>query len=65
MAVVFDPKFLSLPQQVQKNKNDIEKLKEQKDKTKYQITFDLEKSGEVWELRNLNEIDRQKIHGLY
>ena len=39
--------------------------KEQKDKTKYQITFDLEKSGEVWELRNLNEIDRQKIHGLY
>lgn len=29
MAVVFDPKFLSLPQQVQKNKNDIEKLKEQ------------------------------------
>ena len=43
----------------------IEKLKEQKDKTKYQITFDLEKSGEVWELRNLNEIDRQKIHGLY
>ena len=43
----------------------IEKLKEQKNKTKYQITFDLEKSGEVWELRNLNEIDRQKIHGLY
>ena len=42
-----------------------EKLKEQKDKTKYQITFDLEKSREVWELRNLNEIDRQKIHGLY
>ena len=43
----------------------IEKLKEQKNKTKYQITFDLEKSREVWELRNLNEIDRQKIHGLY
>ena len=43
----------------------IEKLKEQKNKTKYQITFDLEKSGGVWELRNLNEIDRQKIHGLY
>ena len=43
----------------------VKKLKEQKNKTKYQITFDLEKSGEVWELRNLNEIDRQKIHGLY
>ena len=43
----------------------IEKIKEQKNKTKYQITFDLEKSRELWELRNLNEIDRQKIHGLY
>lgn len=28
MGTIFNPKYLNLPQQVQKNKNDIEELKE-------------------------------------
>lgn len=43
----------------------LKKLKEVKDKTKYQIIFELEKENSNWNIHNLNEIDRKKIHGLY
>lgn len=43
----------------------LKKLKEVKDKTKYQIIFELEKENSNWSIHNLNEIDRKKIHGLY
>jgi len=43
----------------------IKKLQEVSDKTKYEITFDLEKENDIWNLKNPDEIVRQKIHGLY
>ena len=43
----------------------LKKLKEEKDKTKYEITFELEKDDDSWKIKNLDEVDRRKIHGLY
>lgn len=43
----------------------LKKLKEVKDKTKYEITFELEKDDDSWKIKNLDEVDRRKIHGLY
>lgn len=43
----------------------LKKLKEVKDKTKYQIIFELDKVDSNWCIHNLNEIDRKKLHGLY
>ena len=43
----------------------LEKLKEVKDKTKYELIFELEKNDNSWKIKNLNDLDRRKIHGLY
>lgn len=41
------------------------KLKEVNEKNKYDITLNLTKKEGVWKLDELNDSDKQKIHGLY
>lgn len=44
----------------------IKELKNVTDKKKYDITFNLSKDDDDnWELDDISDIDRQKIHGLY
>ena len=43
----------------------LEKLKNVKEKNKYELTITLTKEKSVWTINSLNEIDIQKIHGLY
>ena len=40
-------------------------MKEQKEKVTYTITFTLTKKDDTWELDDITDIDRQKIHGIY
>ncbi len=35
------------------------------DKVKYEITFHLTKVNDTWEVDDISDMDRQKIHGLY
>ena len=44
----------------------IKQLKNVTDKKKYEITFNLNKDNDgIWELDNISDTDREKIHGLY
>ena len=43
----------------------IKELKNVTDKTKYEITFHLTRVDDEWEVDDISDIDRQKIHGLY
>ncbi len=43
----------------------IDKMKNQKDKVKYTLTFTLTKVDNVWVLDDIDDTTRQKIHGLY
>ena len=43
----------------------IKELKDVTDKTKYDITFYLSKKDDKWILDDLNDSDREKIHGLF
>lgn len=43
----------------------LEQLEQVKDKIKYTINFTLTKSNNKWQLDDITEIDRQKLHGLY
>ncbi len=43
----------------------IGKMKEVKDKITYTINFTLTKVNDEWQLDNINDVDRQKLHGLY
>lgn len=43
----------------------LEQMDEVKDKVKYTINFVLEKEDKEWELEDITDIDRQKLHGLY
>lgn len=44
----------------------IKKLKDVSDKKKYDITFNLTKDKDGnWELDDISDVDRQKLHGLY
>lgn len=59
----------------EKNKNEfneesyidykIKKMKEVNEKIKYEITINLTKNEGIWTIDELNDIDKQKIHGLY
>ena len=44
----------------------LSQLKDVTDKAKYDITFYLSKDEDgEWELENISDVDRQKLHGLY
>jgi len=43
----------------------IKQLKDVTDKAKYDITFNLTKEDDEWQLEDISDIDRKKIHGLY
>ncbi len=43
----------------------LDKLKEAKDRVKYTIDFTLTKIDNVWTLNDIDDVTRQKIHGLY
>ena len=43
----------------------IEQLKNVTDKVKYEITFHLTKVDGEWQVDDISDIDRQKLHGLY
>lgn len=43
----------------------IEQMKNTKEKVKYTIDFKLTKINDQWTLDNVDEITRQKIHGIY
>ncbi len=43
----------------------LDKMKEEKERVKYTIDFSLTKIDDKWNLDELLETDRQKIHGLY
>lgn len=43
----------------------LEQMDTVKDKVKYTINFVLEKDDKEWELEDITDIDRQKLHGLY
>ncbi|MBE6158063.1 MAG: hypothetical protein E7160_04675 [Firmicutes bacterium] len=43
----------------------IKQMKTVNDKVKYTITFNLTKENGKWQVEDLSDIDRQKIHGLY
>lgn len=43
----------------------LEKLKDAKDRVKYTIDFTLTKVDDVWTLNDIDDVTRQKIHGLY
>lgn len=41
------------------------KLKEAKDRVKYTIDFKLTKENNIWTINDIDDVTRQKIHGLY
>lgn len=41
------------------------KLKEAKDRVKYTIDFKLTKVNNIWTINDIDDVTRQKIHGLY
>ena len=43
----------------------ISKMQDVKDKVTYTISFSLTKNNNSWQVDDLNDIDRLKIHGLY
>ena len=43
----------------------IKQMKDTKEKVKYTIDFTLTKNDNKWQLNNVDEITRQKIHGIY
>ena len=43
----------------------IKQMKNTMDKVKYTIEFNLTKTDDKWTLNNVDEITRQKIHGIY
>lgn len=43
----------------------INAMKEIKDKVTYTIDFTLTKKDDTWQMDDISEIDRQKIHGIY
>ncbi len=43
----------------------LERLKEAKDRVKYTIEFTLTKVNDVWNLNDIDDMTRKKIHGLY
>lgn len=43
----------------------LEELKNVNDRVKYDITFHLNRSDDLWKIESLSDTDRQKIHGLY
>ena len=43
----------------------LDRLKEAKDRVKYTIDFTLTKVNDVWTLNDIDDVTRQKIHGLY
>lgn len=43
----------------------ITQMENVKDKIKYTINFTLTKTDNEWKLDGLNDVDRQKLHGLY
>ena len=43
----------------------INSMKDMKNKVTYTITFTLTKQDDTWELDDITDIDRQKIHGIY
>lgn len=43
----------------------ISQMKDVKDKIKYTINFTLTKVDDEWQLDDLSDVDRQKLHGLY
>ena len=43
----------------------IEQMTNVKDKVKYTINFTLTKVNDKWQLDDISDVDRQKIHGLY
>jgi len=43
----------------------LDKLEDTKDKVKYTLELTLTKEDEEWEVDNLTETERQKIHGIY
>lgn len=43
----------------------IEQMKNTKDTVKYTLEFTLTKSNDKWQLNNVDEVTRQKIHGIY
>lgn len=43
----------------------LEKLQDAKDRVKYTIDFTLTKVDDVWTLNDIDDVTRQKIHGLY
>lgn len=43
----------------------LEKLEDAKDRVKYTIDFTLTKVDDVWTLNDIDDVTRQKIHGLY
>jgi len=43
----------------------IEQMKTTKDTVKYTLEFTLTKKDDKWQLNNVDEITRQKIHGIY
>ena len=43
----------------------IKQMKNTNEKVKYTIEFDLTKSDNKWTLDDVDEITRQKIHGIY
>ena len=43
----------------------IEQMKNMSEKVKYTLEFDLTKNDGKWQLNDVDEITRQKIHGIY
>ena len=43
----------------------ISKMEEMKDKITYTINFNLTKENDKWQLNDISDVDRQKLHGLY
>lgn len=43
----------------------LERLKDAKDRVKYTIDFTLKKVDDEWKINDIDDVTRQKIHGLY
>lgn len=43
----------------------IDQIKDIKDKVKYTINFTLTKVDDKWQLDDISDVDRQKLHGIY
>ena len=43
----------------------ISKMKDVKDKVTYTLNLTLTKDEDEWELDDITDVDRQKLHGLY